>query len=47
MVKMRGKVKVIILPYKDFKHRIRLTKYYEKDYSIENMNSYLYMVRRV
>ncbi len=30
MVKMRGKVKVIILPYKDFKHRIRLTKYYEK-----------------
>ncbi|MHB9921699.1 hypothetical protein CGQ39_12480 [Clostridium botulinum] len=47
MVKIRGKVRVLILPYKDFKHRIRLTKYYEKDYSIENMSGYLYMVRRV
>ncbi|UJA30880.1 hypothetical protein [Clostridium sporogenes] len=46
MVKMKGKVRVLILPYKDFKHRIRLTKYYEKDYSIENMSGYLYMVRR-
>ncbi|WP_163243861.1 hypothetical protein [Clostridium sporogenes] len=46
MAKMRGKVRVLILPYKDFKHRIRLTKRYEKNYRIENMNGYLYMVRR-
>ncbi|EPY2286118.1 hypothetical protein ACXAT6_003377 [Clostridium sporogenes] len=46
MVKMRGKVRVLILPYKDFKHRIRLTKRYEKNYRIENMNGYLHMVRR-
>lgn len=38
MVKMRGKVRVLILPYEDFKHRIRLTQRYEKNYRIENMN---------
>ncbi|WP_080443328.1 hypothetical protein [Clostridium botulinum] len=46
MVKMREKTKILVLPYRNFKHRIRLTKRYEKDYSIENMNGYLYMVRR-
>ncbi|WP_251861954.1 hypothetical protein [Clostridium sp. Marseille-Q2269] len=47
MAKMKGKTKILILPCKDFKHRIRLTKHYERDYIIENMNGYLYMVRRV
>ncbi|EJO5347161.1 hypothetical protein NRP93_001234 [Clostridium botulinum] len=45
-MQMNGKVKVIVLPYKTFKERIRLTKYYYKNYKIENMNGYLYMVRR-
>ncbi|MGJ0908875.1 hypothetical protein [Clostridium botulinum] len=45
-MQMNGKVKVIVLPYKTFKERIRLTKRYERDYSIENMNGFLYMVRR-
>ncbi|AUM99611.1 hypothetical protein [Clostridium botulinum] len=45
-MQMNGKVKVIVLPYKTFKERIRLTKRYEKYYVIENMSGFLYMVRR-
>ncbi|HIE5671653.1 hypothetical protein [Clostridium botulinum] len=45
-MQMNGKVKVIVLPYKTFKERIRLTKRYERNYVIENMGQFLYMVRR-
>ncbi|MCR1933547.1 hypothetical protein NSA27_02370 [Clostridium tepidum] len=45
-MQMNGKVKVIVLPYKTFKERIRLTKRYKKDYVIKNMGGFLYMVRR-
>ncbi|MBY6756401.1 hypothetical protein HYH82_03595 [Clostridium botulinum] len=45
-MQMNGKVKVMVLPYKTFKERIRLTKRYEKDYKIENLGQFLYMVRR-
>jgi len=41
-----GKVQAMVLPYKNFKHRILLTEKYKNDYYIENMDGYLYMVRR-
>lgn len=41
-----SKIRVLVLPYKNFKQRIRFTKMYEKNYKIENMDGYLYMVRR-
>lgn len=43
---MRNKATVLIIPYKNFKHRIKLTKRFERDYYIENLDGYLYMVRR-
>lgn len=43
---MSVEIKAIVLPYKNFRHRIRLTKEHEKDYKIENLDGYLYMVRR-
>lgn len=45
-MQMNGKVKIIVLPYKTFKERIRLTKRYEKYYVIENLGQFLYMVRK-
>lgn len=41
-----GEIKVLAIPYVDFKHRIKLTKKYIQDFYIENMDGYLYMVRR-
>jgi|GEM_PF-1477897 len=41
-----GEIKAMSMPYRNFKHRIKLTKKYEKNYHIENMDGYLYMVRR-
>lgn len=41
-----GEIKVLAIPYKDFKHRIRLTKDYIQDFYIENMSGYLLLVRR-
>ena len=41
-----GKLVAVVIPYKTFKERIRLTKRYEKYYVIENIDGYLYMVRR-
>lgn len=41
-----GEIKVLAIPYVDFKHRIKLTKDYIQDFYIENMSGYLYMVRR-
>lgn len=43
---MNEKIRVIVLRYKSFKERIRLTKHYERDYKIENLGQFLYMVRR-
>lgn len=45
-MQMDGKVKALVLPCKTFKERIRLTKRYERDYIIENLGQFLYMVRR-
>lgn len=33
------KIKVIGLPYRSFKQRIRITKHFERDYSIQNLSS--------
>lgn len=41
-----GQVVALIIPYKTFKERVRLIKQYERNYYIENMGSYLYLVRR-
>lgn len=41
-----GEVKVLAIPYKDFRHRIKLTKDYIHDFYIENMDGYLFLVRR-
>lgn len=43
---MNGKIRVLVLRHKSFKERIKLTKKYEKDYKIENLGQFLYMVRR-
>lgn len=43
---MNGKIRVLVLRYKSFKERISITKKYEKDYKIENLGQFLYMVRR-
>lgn len=45
------KIKVIGLPYRSFKQRIRITKHFERDYSIQNLSSngvqgVLYMERK-
>ncbi|APH22267.1 TPA: hypothetical protein ACXDAY_001142 [Clostridium botulinum] len=45
-MQMNGEVKVMVLPYKTFKERIRLTKKHERDYIIENLGQFLYMMRR-
>lgn len=39
-------VKIVALPYKTFKERIRLTKQYEKKYKIEDLGGVLYMERK-
>ncbi|MCT8978294.1 flavoprotein [Clostridium sp. CX1] len=43
---MYGKPKVIAIPYKSFKEKIRLTKRYTKYYFIEDLGGVLYMERR-
>lgn len=43
---MCNKAIALIIPYKNFKHRIKLTKKYERNFYIENVDGYLYMVRR-
>jgi hypothetical protein len=43
---MDARIKAMIIPYKNFKERIRLTKKYLKNYYIENLDGYLYLVRR-
>lgn len=43
---MNGKIRVLVLRYKSFKERLKLTQKYEKDYKIENLGQFLYMVRR-
>ncbi|WP_279233065.1 hypothetical protein [Clostridium niameyense] len=41
-----GTLKVLVIPCKTFRERMRLTKQYIDKYFIENMGSYLYLVRR-
>lgn len=43
---MQGEIKAMVIPYKSFKHRIRLMKKYERDYSIINSEGYLYLIKR-
>lgn len=43
---MNGTIRAMSIPYANFKHRIKITKKYEKKYHIENLGGYLYMVRR-
>lgn len=45
MTWIRG-VKIIAIPYKTFKQRIRVTKEYERRYKIEDLGGVLYMERR-
>lgn len=41
-----GILRVKIIPYKTFKERIKLTQTNERKYKVENMDGFLYMVRR-
>jgi hypothetical protein len=41
-----GELVAIVIPCKTFKERIRLTKQHIGEYYIENMDNYLYMVKR-
>lgn len=41
-----GEIKVLVVPYRNFKERIKQTKRFNKDYYVENMEGYLYLVRR-
>lgn len=41
-----GELVAVVIPCKSFKERIRLTKQYMDEYNIENMDTYLCMVRR-
>jgi hypothetical protein len=41
-----GVLRVKIIPYKTFKERIQLTRINEAKYKVENMDGFLYMVRR-
>lgn len=43
---MRIKIDAIAIPYKSFKHKIKLTKKYIKLYTIEDLGGVLYMERR-
>jgi len=39
-------VKVVAIPYRTFKERIRITKQYEKKYNIVDLGRVLYMERK-
>ncbi|WP_185903731.1 hypothetical protein [Hathewaya massiliensis] len=41
-----GNIKVMAIPYKTFKERIRLTNEYLDAYHIENMNGFLYLQKK-
>ncbi|ACQ53806.1 hypothetical protein FDF29_11945 [Clostridium botulinum] len=41
-----GILRAKIIPYKTFKERIRLVRENEIKYKVENMDGFLYMVRR-
>ncbi|ENJ9653521.1 hypothetical protein [Clostridium sp.] len=41
-----GVLRVKIIPYKTFKERIKLVRENEIKYKVENMDGFLYMVRR-
>jgi len=45
MTWIRG-VKIIAIPYKTFKQKIRITKEYSKRYKIEDLGGILYMERK-
>ena len=42
---MLGKPCVLAIPYKNFKHKIRLTKKYLKEYNIQDLGGVLYMIK--
>lgn len=39
-------IEVIAIPYRNFKHKIRITKRFLKDYKIQDLGGILYMERR-
>lgn len=41
-----SRVKIIVIPYKSFKQKIRLTKEYSTRYKIQDLGGVLYMERR-
>ncbi|MHB9950766.1 hypothetical protein CF055_17285 [Clostridium botulinum] len=41
-----GVLRVKVIPYKTFKERIQLIQENESKYRVENMDGFLYMVRR-
>ena len=40
------KIIALVIIYKNFKEKIRLVKEHERKYKIEDLDGYLYMVRR-
>lgn len=40
------KIIALVIRYKNFKQKIKLVKEYERKYKIEDLDGYLYMVRR-
>lgn len=40
------KIIALVIRYKNFKEKIKLVKEYERKYKIEDLDGYLYMVRR-
>jgi len=43
---MLGKPKVLAIPYKSFKKKIRLTKRYSRRYKIQDLGGILYMTEK-
>ena len=43
---MKGTPSIIAIPYKNFKHKIKITKKYLKDYMIQDLGGVLYLTER-
>lgn len=43
---VKGGPLILAIPYKNFRHKIRLTKRYLENYKIEDLGGVLYMEKR-